>query len=515
MIFSKHFFKNICNTVSFAYLVILFAVYPFYMKNGYVGIDVAKYKFFLFTSLGAIVLLLLFGLSELINSVINRKFGIVNASISIFAVVSIISYALSNDKNTALVGANGWFMGLSTILIMCVLSFLISILYYPGEYLWYPVLGGSFIVFIIGICDRFSFYLIPLSVRDSSFISTIGNINWFMGYYSVIAPLGIFLLMKEFTECKYIDVHTLSKAYKCKIWFLIVYTIVTFMSGFVQGSESILLFYIALFIGSFILWSMKVISFESLCSMLFLWGISGQIVKLLRTLFPGGYNYETTGVLSAVQTGMGTLVAAVLSVIAIYIYKKSQSENKDKVIRILTIILISLLIVLYVVLGVLNTLGLLGESLPYSLLLFDERFGSGRGHAYKAALNTLRNMSPKQLAFGVGPDCFSSLAYAIPTVRDELTSVWGDLPLLNTHCELLTMLINEGIIGLLSYLGIFVCSFVAFMKKCKKPETMCISLAIFCYLVHNLISFSQVVNTPYLFALIGVGSGYLLSKEEK
>lgn len=516
MKYLKHFFKEISSILTLAYIFILFTVYPLYIKReAYLYTDASKYKFFLYTALGAIVLLLLSGLFEMIQSITDRKFGPVNASIFIFAVITVVSYALSDYKSTALIGANGWYMGLVTILIMCVLSYLISVLYTHKEYVWYPILGGAFIVFILGILDRFSLYILPLENRHSSFISTLGNINWFMGYYCVLAPIGVFFLLKEFTKCKDINTRNMKANEKCKIWLLLLYVVTAFVAGFVQGAESVLLFFIALFVGMTVLWMMKVISFESLLSMVAIWGLSGQIVRILRTVFAKSYNYETQGILSVIQTGRGTLFIALISIVGIYHYKKAKAQDKDKVIKIITLGLMAASVVTYVVIGILNTKGLLQNELGYSVFRFDEGFGSGRGKAYKIAFECLGLMSPKQIIFGVGPDCFSAFAYSVSPVAEQLYSYWPNDLLANTHCEILTMLINEGIIGVLSYLGIFICAFITFVKKCKKPETLCISLSIFCYLVHNLISFGQELNTPLLFALIGIGNSISLTGAKK
>ena len=40
-----------------AYLVLMFAVYPFYMERGYVDIGEAKYRFFIYCSLAALAIL--------------------------------------------------------------------------------------------------------------------------------------------------------------------------------------------------------------------------------------------------------------------------------------------------------------------------------------------------------------------------------------------------------------------------------------------------------------------------
>lgn len=508
MKFSKHFFNELSGTIALAYIFILFGVYPLYMKHGYVGIDADKYTFFLYTALGAVFLLLLSGLSELINSIIQKKFGAVNACILIFAAFSVISYALSSYKDNALVGADGWFMGLGTILIMCVLSYLISILLKPSKYVWIPIIGASFIVFFLGICDRFGFYLINLEIRDNSFISTIGNINWFMGYYSVVAPIGLFFFGRKLSDTPVNGTDRFEKI------FLSVYAFTAFCAGFLQGSESVLLFFAAFFVGECILWHLGALSFEGVLHTFVVWGLSSLIVRILRTLFSSYYNYERTGILSSVLLYNIILGLTVAAGVGLWLYHRSESTGKDIIIKRVLSILLILGVISYVITGILNTKGLLTVNIESSLLCFDSRFGSGRGTAYNISADALTYMNLKQLLFGVGPDCFGSFVYSVPDLYNRLMANWPHDILTNSHCEILTMLINEGILGVISYLGIFVSVFVLFVKKCKKPQMMCISLAAFCYLVHNLISFSQELNTPLLFVLIGIANSFSFSQEK-
>ena len=98
-------------------------------------------------------------------------------------------------------------------------------------------MAASGAVFLLGILDRFSFYLIPLKIRQPGFISTLGNINWFCGYLSVLAPLGICPLI--FSE------QSASPSLKKRLVYS-VYTVLAFTAGFCQGSDSILLFWAAL-----------------------------------------------------------------------------------------------------------------------------------------------------------------------------------------------------------------------------------------------------------------------------
>ena len=96
--------------------------------------------------------------------------------------------------------------------------------------------------------------------------------------------------------------------------------------------------------------------------------------------------------------------------------------------------------------------------------------------------------------------------FAMPELSDMLYRYFGSARLTNAHNELLTCLVNTGIFGFIFYLGIFVSFIIGSGKKRKKnPVLYVLSLSVICYFVHNMVSFAQVLNFPYLFLFAGMG----------
>ena len=94
----------------------------------------------------------------------------------------------------------------------------------------------------------------------------------------------------------------------------------------------------------------------------------------------------------------------------------------------------------------------------------------------------------------------------MPELSDMLYRYFGSARLTNAHNELLTCLVNTGIFGFIFYLGIFVSFIIGSGKKRKKnPVLYVLSLSVICYFVHNMVSFAQVLNFPYLFMFAGMG----------
>ncbi len=509
--------KKAGNLFATAYLILIFAVYPFYMPNGYVDIGEAKYNYFMFCSLGGLVILGVLALADGFGILLQRyrsreaylmkwnRISVTDLFVAFYAIEVFCSFLLADDKKEAFLGTEGWRIGLALQLLLCALYFLISRLWKGEPLLWYISMAASGIVFILGILDRFSFYLIPVEIRDSGFISTLGNINWFCGYFSVLMPIGACMFMKE-------------KSRKGK-WAFGIYLFLAFMAGFSQGSSSVFLIFGALFF--FLLWT--AVSRRELLAKWFLmaavWAAAGWMVRMLRILFPERYNYDTNNLCGMVTDSDLLPAAAVFCLITGLILSRRNKKEwyREGTIKIIHRILLAFPLILMLLWGILTFLHtwmglpLFGEA---SIFLFDENWGNGRGATWRAGVRVFGEMPFLNKLFGVGSDCFSSFAYSQPDTARMLRSYFGESRLTNAHNELLTGLVNTGILGVLLYIGIFLSSMVRCLQKAERHFDFMISAAcIFCYLVHNTVSFAQVLNLPFIFLIMAMGEGMLRRSE--
>lgn len=491
------------------------------MKQGYVDIGKAKYHFFLYCSLAAVGILLPITIISKIQTLLlqhkHQKLFILDLKclsltdlfVILFSIELFLSYVYSDYRQEALWGTEGWYMGLVLFLILCALYFLISRLWNPNSLIWNIGIAVSGIVFLLGILDRFSLYLIPLEIRHPSFISTLGNINWFCGYLSVLAPFGICPLILEFSSAS-------SKQGRhfplgCNLFYLI-YTLVAFTAGFCQGSNSIYLFWGALFFSLLWIAASKNLRLVNSLLLVSLWCFSAQLVRILLFLFPDGYNYETNTLCLYLAKSNGILLLGVITLL-LYLLISKKNPTVIHFRNYLPIILAGILIVgliLWLCLAFINTKWGIPFLSHNSLFLLNTSWGNGRGTTLKAGLQLFIQMPPFKKILGVGPDCFSSLAYSFPEVAAELNNAFGNSRLTNAHCELLTSLVNIGAAGTFFYLGIFL-SFAGWCLKKGREHKMLYLFAIcaFCYLVHNLVSFSQVLNLPFIFLIMGMGEAIL------
>lgn len=483
--------KTLTSFIAFIYMIVIFAIYPFYMKNGYYDVGGYKFNFYLYSSLGAVLLLLLTGFIELIKSF--SKTSITDVFLLLFLISTFISYLLSDYRTFAFLGADEWYLGLIFILLISMTYILLSRLWDFEIIIIYVGLLAAAIVFIIGLLDRFSIYLIYIPQRNPVFISTMGNINWFMGYYSVFVPLGVGLFAFELNKERADN--------KIRFYGLGMFTLISFCTGFAQGSESVFLVFWALFNVLIYLTYKEFIAVRNVIWILLLWSMSSQIVRFLKNILY--YNYDADGLCGVFTTTNYLLIISILLIIALYLSTKNNLKINKKVF-IGIILFQAIIIILWLILGIIKTNTDLIKGFNYSLLYFNENFGNFRGEIFKVSIKAFEKMPLKNKIFGVGPDCYKNWVYSINSLSNELRNLWPNDTLVNAHNEALTMLINEGIIGTFLYFSFFISFIIKNFKNSKNPIILCISLATTCYLVHNIVSFMQVLNTPFIFILMGM-----------
>ena len=159
-----------------AYLLIMFCIYPFYIENGYVNIGTAKVRFFLLVSLASIgILSLIFMWYAFLYWQEKRrqrraylidweKVSATDLLVLLFATEVFLSYVFTDYKEEALWGTEGWRIGCITLFLLCGLYYLISRLWEKNAVVFYGMIVASAIVFILGICNRFSFYPIHFEI---------------------------------------------------------------------------------------------------------------------------------------------------------------------------------------------------------------------------------------------------------------------------------------------------------------------------------------------------------------
>lgn len=153
-----------------------------------------------------------------------------------------------------------------------------------------------------------------------------------------------------------------------------------------------------------------------------------------------------------------------------------------------------------------------GHSQMAEQFILDSDWGNGRGVTWYAGAKGFAAMSFAQKLVGIGPDCFYHYVYEVDEIAMKLYEVFGEARLTNAHNEWLTVLVNTGLFGLLTYAAAFCSAVFRLLKAGKRREILLISaVCLISYIVHNMVSFQQVICTPLIFILMGIGEGMLRS----
>lgn len=502
---------DICQGIMMAYFLVMTLIYPFYAPGGYTLIGDVKYIVFRNISLTTIAVMAVVIVAAALCRRDRRWLIRHYQGMSVtdwfaygYFVAVMLSYLSSAYKEDALWGVEGWYMGCVTQMIF-VLSYFFFSRYFHKSRGWIGVwLAASAIVFLLGICNRYSVYPIAMEGQTDTFISTLGNINWFCGYWSVAASVGITL-------------YWCSDSGRERL-FAGIYSVIAMLCGVTQGSDSAYLVFAVVFVVLFLLSfgdSRKRYRFLELCMM---FAVSCQLGRILRYVPVLKYNY-------GLADGGSRITAALLDsnvtlwglVVLILCYGLLKYSRRGAVAVGTNIVLLCIVIV-YLLLhsGMLQGSMLYGGEAAESAgeendsgIIFNEDWGNGRGAAWNCGIAAYRNMDVLHKFMGIGPDCFADYVYDVPELAQKLADRFTNQRLTNAHNEPLTQLVNVGALGFLCYMGFFLSAFVRCLRRAEgQPVLYMCAVGVLAYAAHSLVSFQQVLNTPYIFIIIGIGERF-------
>lgn len=519
--------RDVCRGILMAYFLMLVGIYPFYAPGGYLQIGEVKYVFFRNVSL---VTLAVVAVIILLTAVVRRdrewiirnyrRMSVTDWFAYGYFVLVMLSYLCSAYKEDALWGVEGWRMGVITQMTMILIYFLFS-RYFHSDLRWIGVwLSAAAAVFLLGICNRYSLYPIAMEGQTAAFISTLGNINWFCGYWSVTAPIGIAL-------------------YWCsdQIWIRTaagIYGMIAMMSGVTQGSESAYLVFAAVLIMLLVLSLRSSTRMYRLLELCMMFAGSCLLSKLMMHLPGLEWNYmliegdTSFGATTALLYGNAAIWVFLFALVCYVVLRvieghgRLQAANGTEKSGRRTGIAETAVVAAVCIAGLIL---LVGSGVLYSgeasdatggdgyRTVFNDNWGNGRGAAWNCGINAYRSMDALHKIVGVGSDCFADYVYDVPELADRLADQFVNQRLTNAHNEHLTLLVNVGVLGWMCYAGFFITAFVRYVKGARRqPFLYLCAVSMLAYTVHNMVSFQQVLNTPYIFIVLGIGEG-LLRKE--
>ncbi|MBQ8504432.1 MAG: O-antigen ligase family protein [Clostridia bacterium] len=474
---------------------------PLIVTNGFFNITETKYLYFILLSAFFMVL-------SLVHIVFKRKkesvlvglpdnfpgFTTIDRCVASFGIAVVLSAFFSSYPVDAWLGVSARYQGALTVIVYIIVYFLVSRNYGTSQYYLFFAVGAFCIVSAIGVLncfniDPFGFYHRLSSSYKTSYISTIGNINFYSSYFCLLFPLVI---------CGYsLTRKTVSR---------IIYSFALVIGAFgmmVTASESFALgFAVSLCIIPIFFFNHRKKMVYYLQSIVIII-VASQVYNLIYT------HSEKTNV--AISKSLSFFLKpqvsafAFLLCLAVYIFLNVFPHKMKLFKKIYIGFLITIVIVLAVCLLISNTKGL-GQLDEYFKITSD--WGTYRGKIWKFCLQKFRDFNFKEILFGVGPETLQNLTY-----RGEL---FTDKTVDQAHNEYIQYLLTTGIFGILSYLSILVAVSITVIKKLRH-STLAVGIfaSLVAYWIQGTVNIAQPFTTPIMFLYVAcIGGMWIQEKRE-
>lgn len=527
---SNEFLRLLCNM----YMIALLVAVPLHTGGNYWSLGERKYELFWRVSALCLGCWLVAALLERIGNAVRLRrrvalgrsvgkntappFSTVDWAVASYGGCVLFSAIFSGYGRLAWMGYEGWRMGAVSQLLFVGIYFFVSRRYGGERLSLYLGVAAVCLVTLLGLLHRLG--IDPLGLLKywkqgdweySHMLSTLGNINWLCGYYSV----ALALVMECYLRAE-------------KWWdtaLLYVAALATFVLLGVQGSQGgqlILAVCVAvcLLLGRRQLKVLKKV-WALLTGFFLCMPVMGLLMKLRgdrAAVVEDGDVFRQAG------WQVWLMVAAACAATYFLLARKGNAVGRLLRRRRVQAVLICAMAV-----------GITAVALFVLTHGIDDDFGSGRGFLWRISVEGFQQADMKGKLLGAGPDCYGEEIFGVLGVGTTVWSGthWDGAVYTNAHNEVLTQLCNVGILGTVSYLAIFLLGWRRYAshgrglerKQGACGEAHCFGrpdisgwlgpLAIAMYGIHGLISFQQVLNTPLLFLVLGVCEQRLRAQESQ
>ena len=275
----------------------------------------------------------------------------------VYFLVINLSFFLSLNRDRALIGEGGWYQGYLPSIFFVLSYFLVSRFLKKTAVITAVLCITSAIEFILGAVNRLGYYPIKYEGIESGFISTLGNINWFCGFWSLFFGLSAGLFYKSKNR-------TLTVVYGLLL-------AAGSFSGALQGSDSALLVFASVIVAVLICGlkgeNANRVRAHLTCGIIF---APSALSFLVLKISGKSLNLEAL-ILDLFFYSPFALLLCIISFVMAFIAYKTKEDREIELYRIFlsTVLSILALIVLTVVLLILiNTLSQEGISLLIILI---------------------------------------------------------------------------------------------------------------------------------------------------
>lgn len=503
---SQSFWRVYSEKLTWTFIMVFLLIFPLFVDGtGYAKITEAKYHFFVWTTsiylglifLGYIAALLMGEVKFPSLKQVFKSSSLTHKAITAFLLVVMVSAAFSPYKMFMWVGI-GRYDGLLTILLYCLTFFIVSTF---GKLDKWHVLGfivSMSILSVIGLLQYFgvnAFGLYPTGYNflNSSFITTVGNINMTSGMLCIAIPLFVttfivskdrhrFLSLAAGALCLFVEVicRTDGGLIGLAVSFLILIPLVLntkerFANGLIAG-----------FVLSAVL----------------------AVKSILTVTFKGNAHMCSVSVTSTTYICIVAMAVCAVLWAVLKVFQKKINISQKMMSGILSTV------VIVAVVGGIAAVYFEGDRFSKGPIYemsqimhgnFNDRFGSSRMFVWKRCIPLIK----ENPIIGTGPDSF--LNVFMNRYTEDIEAARMNVSFDFAHNDYIQIMINYGILGLIAYLtALFGAAKRGLSASKFNPKVLILGSAVLCYCVQIFFSFSIVMVAPVFWILFA-----LLDKENR
>lgn len=520
--------------ITSAFLLYMLVIYPLALHDHYFDITYTKYTVFkvgviLFAVIWAMGLVIVLtginagdmkgrhaggnakvGTMDKLKAVICDGVYGTDICMVLFFISGVMSFIMAEDKKNAFTGAQGRYCGLAFMILIFIMYIIVSAKVSNMEKMWSLIsmvfVLVSSVTFIIAILQNIGFD--PFKLLDginrkqrNIYVSTFGNIDIFGSFICIALPLFMGLYVTEKSNIK-----------------RIVYGIGVFAGfmAFIPANADVVFAGVGAAVIAVLFATVYMERVNRLFELVML-GSGGYLGMVLLRMLVGTNGAKITGfnrlaehpALLVIIFAVGLFIRLIIQVYInrnkteiyinenkseVYINKQKNGTGIKLIIALAVVLISGIAVIIY------------GRKNNLAMFDFNDKWGSYRGYIWRRVTGLYGELPFVQKIFGHGNESIRSLMD--DRFYDEMLQVTGTV-YDNAHNEYLQYLVTQGLLGMLSYVGVVVTAAIAGVKKIKKsPYILGLLLAVVSYGVQAIFNVNQCITTPYMFLmtamLIGV-----------
>lgn len=489
------------------YIVVFMLGFPLIFHDSYYDILQVKYLFYCTITIvfiiGIVITSIIYGVKSKQKFSLKKIYQTLTFSdktVLIFWLCCVISTFQSEYFYESFWGNEGRYNGLFLMTLYVIMYFIISRCAHVKKWYIHLFLFSGLIVCVLGIADYFQLDLLNFRTTASEmaqgviFASTIGNINTYVSYVSLIVCMSAILFIFE------------EKVPSTLLYY--IYLLVS-MIALVMGSSDSTYLSIGVLIAALPFFTLKKnkISYR-LCIVITTYFTTVFFVRCINQSFPNQVIGQE-GLFTILEKICGLPLIIILWISSAFFWWKRSSEITNDIWKkyFLTGWTILLLVLPAVFVFALIDVNLFGNIVRYGkigqYLLFDDSWGTNRGFIWRQAIELYQQFPLSHKLFGYGPDTFAILA--INTIKKEMHAISGTY-FDSVHNEYLHYLVTIGPIAVISYI-LFLFSTLKTLLSAPKENSYvyAAAMAIMCYAVQAVVNINVPLVAPMIWLLLSIG----------